>query len=154
MSTGPAPRPWASKKGSKDIECGLLALASSRERLDYIPQPEAFSGVSGDSCMRYVILLIALALLLLPAAAQAAPRQIMSFEAPRELLDDGRRDITLDEIRRFGVSHVRQLIYWKDFAPRPARKRKPRFDASDHRDYPSRTWGRLDRLFAAAEARD
>ena len=103
--------------------------------------------------MRYAILILAV-LMLVPAAAQASPRQIMSFEAPRELLDDGRRDITLDEIKRFGVTHVRQLVYWRDFAPRPARKRKPRFNASDHNAYPSGTWGRLDRLFAAAEARD
>jgi hypothetical protein len=103
--------------------------------------------------MRFAIPILLL-VLALPAAAQASPRQIMSFEAPRELLDDGRRDRTLDEIRRFGVTHVRQLVYWQDFAPRPARKRKPRFDASDHEDYPARTWGRLDRLFAAAAARD
>src|SRR5918998_1798513 len=152
MSTGPAPSPLTFRKRSKDIECGLLALASSRERLDYIPQPGASSRVSGDSYMRFALLIL-IALLLLPAAAQASPRQLMSFEAPRELLDDGRRDATLDEIKRFGVTHVRQLVYWDDFAPRPARKRKPNFDAADHEDYPAGTWGRLDRLFAAAEAR-
>ena len=76
-------------------------------------------------------LLILLCLLALPAAASASPRQVMSFEAPRELLDDGRRDRTLDELQRFGITQVRQLVYWDDFAPRPGRKRKPRFDASD-----------------------
>ena len=45
-------------------------------------------------------ILIALLLVMLaaPAAAQAAPRQAMSFEAPSELLDESRRDITLDHI--------------------------------------------------------
>jgi hypothetical protein len=101
-----------------------------------------------------IAVLIALALLALPAAAQASPRQIMSFEAPRELLDDGRRDATLDEIRAFGVTQVRQLVYWKEFAPRPTRKRIPRgFDGADPDDYPASTWGRLDRLIAAADAR-
>jgi hypothetical protein len=100
-----------------------------------------------------ITLLILLCLLAVPAAAAASPRQVMSFEAPRELLDDGRRDQTLDEIRRFGVTQVRQLVYWKDFAPRPGRKRKPRgFDASDPDEYTK--WGRLDRLMDAAEARE
>jgi hypothetical protein len=103
--------------------------------------------------MRFLTLAL-LALLVLPAAAQASPRQIMSFEAPRELLDDSRRDVTLDEIRAFGISQVRQLIYWRDFAPGPNRRSKPGFDASDPDAYPAGTWDRLDRLFDAAAARD
>jgi Cellulase (glycosyl hydrolase family 5) len=97
-----------------------------------------------------LFLLLALAA---PAAAEASPRQVMSFEAPSELLDDGRRDATLDQIRAFGVTRVRQLVYWKEFAPRPNRRKKPRFDSSDPDDYPARTWGRLDNLLAQAEAR-
>jgi hypothetical protein len=100
-----------------------------------------------------IIIAALLALLALPAGAHASPRQIMAFEAPRELLDDGRRDRTLDEIRAFGVTQVRQLVYWNDFAPRPNAKRKPRFDASDAEAYPPGTWGRLDRLMGAARAR-
>ena len=46
----------------------------------------------------------------------------MTFEAPDELLDDGRRDATLDEIRGFGVTQIRQLVYWQQFAPGPNRK--------------------------------
>jgi hypothetical protein len=101
-----------------------------------------------------VVLITILVLVALPATALASPRQVMSFEAPRELLDAGRRDATLDEIRGFGVTQVRQLVYWKDFAPRPSRRSKPRFDSSDPDDYPADTWGSLDNLFAAAEARD
>src|SRR5687767_5992306 len=69
----------------------------------------------------------------LPAAAPASPRQPVAFEAPRELFQDGSRERTLDEIRDFGVTNVRQLVYWRSFAPRPNRKRKPRggFVASD-----------------------
>ena len=91
-------------------------------------------------------LVLALALgAALPAAAQAAPRQVVAFEAPRELLDFGARDRTLGEIRDFGVTQVRQLVYWRDFAPRPKAKRKPRgFDASDAATYPRDTWTRLD----------
>jgi hypothetical protein len=104
--------------------------------------------------MRTRILTVTLlALLAAPAAAEASPRQTMSFEAPNELLDDTRRDATLDQIRNFGVAQVRQIIYWNSFAPRPNSKRKPRFNASNPDAYPAGTWARLDRLFAAAEAR-
>src|SRR5215211_3235855 len=91
----------------------------------------------------------------LPAAAQASPRQPVAFEAPRELLDYDARDRTLDEIRDFGVTNIRQLVYWRDFAPRPKSKRKPRgrFDAADSTTYPANTWSRLDLLMQAAEAR-
>jgi len=89
------------------------------------------------------------------AAADASPRQPVAFEAPRELLDYEARDRTLDEIRDFGVTNVRQLVYWRDFAPRPKSERKPRgrFDAADSTTYPANTWSRLDLLMQAAEAR-
>jgi hypothetical protein len=91
----------------------------------------------------------------LPAAGQASPRQPVAFEAPRELLSFEERDRTLDEIRDFGVTNVRQLVYWQDFAPRPKSKRKPRgrFKASDPATYPTHTWDRLDLLIQGAEAR-
>jgi hypothetical protein len=93
------------------------------------------------------------ALALVPAAGRANPRQVTTFEAPSELLDDGTRDQTLDEIRGFGVTQIRQLVYWQSFAPKPNAKRKPSFDAANPDAYPAGTWGRLDRLFAAAAAR-
>jgi hypothetical protein len=101
---------------------------------------------------RSLILLVLLALVA-PAAAEASPRQVMSFEAPSELLDDGRRHATLDQIAAFGVTRVRQLVYWRQFAPRPTRRRKPRFDAADPAAYPAGTWGPLDNLLAQTEAR-
>src|SRR5215210_3844831 len=102
-----------------------------------------------------LVLALALAVLAaLPAAATASPRQVVAFEAPRELLDFGERDRTLDEIRDFGVTQVRQLVYWRDFAPRPKAKRKPRgFDAADAATYPRDTWTRLDLLVQGAAAR-
>jgi hypothetical protein len=110
--------------------------------------------------LRNAILPLALALALalavlavVPAAGHANPRQVMTFEAPRELLDDSTRDQTLDEIRDFGVTQVRQLVYWTSYAPSPNAKRKPRFNAADPSAYPAGTWNRLDNLFGAAEAR-
>ena len=61
--------------------------------------------------LRVQITALALAVLL-PAAAEASPRQVVAFEAPRELLSWDDRDRTLDEIRDFGVTQVRQLVYW------------------------------------------
>ena len=103
--------------------------------------------------MRYRLLIIALlGLLAAPAAAQASPRQVMSFEAPAELLDYSRVDATLAEIRAFGVTQVRQLVYWQEFAPRPRSKRKPRhFNAANPASYPAGTWDRLDLLMARAQ---
>ena len=104
--------------------------------------------------MRIRLLIIALlTLLAVPAAAEASPRQVMTFEAPDELFDDGRRDATLDEIKAFGVTQIRQLVYWQQFAPSPTRKTKPSFNAANPDAYPAGTWGRLDRLIAAAQAR-
>jgi hypothetical protein len=102
--------------------------------------------------MRLALVTITL-LVLLAAPAYAAPTQVMSFEAPRELFDDARRDATLDEIRAFGVTQIRQLVYWRTFAPRPNRKTKPRFNASKPDAYPAGTWSRLDNVIAQANAR-
>ena len=66
-----------------------------------------------------LIVISLLCLLAFPAASQASPRQVMSFEAPTELLDYSRVDVTLEEIKSFGVTNVRQLVYWQTFAPRP-----------------------------------
>src|SRR5829696_9478958 len=104
--------------------------------------------------MRRLATLTLLLLAALPAvAADASPRQVMTFEAPRELLDDRTRDVTLDEIRGFAVDRVRQLVYWKEYAPKPRNRKRPSFDAANPDAYPGGTWGRLDRLVDAAGAR-
>ena len=77
----------------------------------------------------------------------------MTFEAPRELLDPGTRDRTLQEIRELGVDRVRVLVYWKDYAPAATSKRRPDFDAADPNAYPAGAWARLDGLFDSAQAR-
>ena len=102
-----------------------------------------------------VLALLALlaAALLAPAAAPASSKQVMTFEAPGELLDDSKREATLDEIQSFGVGRVRALVYWRDFSARPNSKRTPSFDRSDHTAYPDGTFGRLDRLVDSIERR-
>jgi hypothetical protein len=106
--------------------------------------------------LRRQITLLTLALaavVALPASAPASPRQVVAFEAPRELLSWDARDRTLDEIRAFGVTQVRQLVYWRDFAPRAKSRTKPNFDAADPGAYPAGMWDRLDALVAGAQLR-
>ena len=98
------------------------------------------------------LLIALLALLLVPAAALADNDQVMTFEAPGELLD-GRRDATLDEIASFGVRRVRALVYWTDFSASPSSKKVPSFNTADPAAYPAGTWDRLDALVAATQAR-
>jgi hypothetical protein len=98
-----------------------------------------------------VCLMLVLAPLALPAVAAAKPSQVVSFEA-RELLT-ARRDATLDEIAAFGVRRIREQVVWKNYAPRAASARKPRFNAADPNAYPAGVWGPLDALVAGARAR-
>jgi hypothetical protein len=93
------------------------------------------------------------ALAAVPAAGHASASQSMVFEAPGQLLYDQLRPGALDEIQRFGVSNVRQLVYWQSFAPKPNAKRKPSFNASKASAYPAGTWDRLDRLVTDAKTR-
>src|ERR1041384_6077144 len=97
-----------------------------------------------------LIVISLLCLLAFPAASQASPRQVMSFEAPSELLDYSRVDVTLDEIKAFGVTRIRQLVYWQTFAPRPNSKKKPKVDLSNPASY---NWSALDTLMASAKAK-
>ena len=53
-----------------------------------------------------------------PLPRQASSKQVMTFEAPGELLDDSQREATLDEIQAFGVKRVRALVYWREFFAR------------------------------------
>jgi len=104
--------------------------------------------------MRRLTLLLVLLLSWPAATASASPRQIVTFEAPRELLSASSRDATLDQITSFGVTHIRQLVYWRDYAPDPDSKSKPAFDASDPNAYPADKWDNLDGLIAAAKAKN
>jgi hypothetical protein len=101
---------------------------------------------------RLLPILPLLAALAWPALAPASPRQTVTFEAPRELLSASTREATLNQITGFGVNHVRQLVYWRDYAPDPDSKTRPDFDASDPNAYPADKWDNLDGLIAAAKA--
>jgi hypothetical protein len=103
---------------------------------------------------RPLLALLALLALVVPASASASSKQVMTFEAPTQLLDDGAREATLDEIQAFGVSQVRALVYWRDFSARERSRKRPRFDRSDNAAYPAGTWDRLDRLVDSIQRRE
>jgi hypothetical protein len=102
---------------------------------------------------RITLLTLLAAALLAPAGAAASSTQLMTFEAPRELLLDSEREKTLDEIQSLGVSHVRALVTWRTFSARPRSRIKPRFDTANHAAYPAGTWDRLDRLVDSLQRR-
>jgi hypothetical protein len=101
---------------------------------------------------RLLPILTLLAALAVPAGASASSRQVTTFEAPRELLSAATRDATLSRITSLGVTNIRQLVYWRDYAPNPTSATRPAFDASDPNAYPADTWDNLDGLIAAAKA--
>ena len=103
--------------------------------------------------MKRVILILLVALLLPAGAASASSKQVMSFEAPSELLSDAAREPTLDQIQAFGVSQVRALVFWRQFAANPRSKSKPTFDTADPNAYPAGTWDVLDRLVDSLQRR-
>src|ERR1700754_2055090 len=107
---------------------------------------------SAAPLMRRLLLLTLLAVLAIPAEAHASSSQVVTFEAPRELLNAATREQTLNQITSFGITHVRQLVYWQSYAPDPDSATKPAFDASNPDAYPAGTWDNLDALIASAKA--
>lgn len=99
------------------------------------------------------LLLALIVLAVLTPAASASSRQVMTFEAPYELLEPSTREATLDEIQSLGVSHVRALVRWRSFAAQPKRKQKPSFDTADHTAYPAGTWDKVDALIDSLQSR-
>jgi hypothetical protein len=86
-----------------------------------------------------------------PAAASS--RQLMLFEAPRELSSDALRDATFDELQGLGVQSLRMVVYWQAIAPAPDARRKPNFNAADPNAYPSSNWATLDSVVNEARRR-
>lgn len=96
-------------------------------------------------------LLTALALLLaLAVPAQASKSQVVTFEAPRDLLDAAARPAALAELESLGVRALRLQLRWRDVAPDPISRVKPKFDATDPSAY---AWGEYDAVLDAARER-
>ena len=85
------------------------------------------------------------------APAAASHGQALTFEAPRDLLNDQTRPGALAQLDSLGVKALRIVLYWRDVAPSPTSAHRPSFDATD----PSRYgWGQYDALINAASQRN
>ena len=94
---------------------------------------------------------VVLGALLSATGAQASTTQQLVFDAPRDLLAEDARPAALDELQSLGVKSLRVLLYWKQVAPKPEARAKPRgLDLSDPASY---DWGQYDGLMNAARER-
>lgn len=94
-----------------------------------------------------------LALLAAGAAAlpaRAARDQVLTFEAPRDLLDPATRDGAFADIAALGARSLRVILYWRDVAPSADAERKPAFDATDPAGY---DWSKYDPILDQARQR-
>lgn len=104
--------------------------------------------------MRKFPLLAALAAtLVLPSAAPAAPHMGVSIMDDQLLLDEPSETVLERHMARFrslGVDRLRVSAFWDQIAPRPGRRRKPRFDAAYSGDGTKYRFQALDRVVRAA----
>ena len=87
----------------------------------------------------------------MPAAALATHGETVFFEAPGNLLDVSppQRAHAFEQLESLGVHALRVVLYWRDVAPKPNHRRRPRFDQANPAAY---HWGYYDQLIDAASA--
>lgn len=95
------------------------------------------------------------AALLAPAAASAARGQLTMMEDSTQLLTQGddARNFALDQFKALGTDVVKVRVEWRDYAPDPASRQKPSFDATDSAAYPAGVWDQLDKAVQGIVAR-
>lgn len=92
--------------------------------------------------------LAACVLLVAATSASAARNQLTILQDDPSLLDEDRRDATLDEWKSLGVDIVKLRLNWRDISPdeRPA-------DPSDPAAYKASEWARYDAAIRGAQER-
>jgi hypothetical protein len=117
--------------------------------------PRARAARRSSTTLASLLAVLAGALWLMPAQADASRSQFTIFQAPRELRSDDAalRARTLDEIQALGANWIRVVLYWRDVAPRAASRHAPHFDATDPADYPANAWTPYDRIVGEARQR-
>ncbi|MBA3301213.1 MAG: cellulase family glycosylhydrolase, partial [Thermoleophilaceae bacterium] len=102
-----------------------------------------------------MLLLACLPALVGPGSALAANDAEVSIMDDQLLLGSTQFqvDSSMDQFKALGVDRLRVSAFWGSHAPAPSSKVKPAFNASDHSD-PAYNWADLDRVVAAAVARD
>lgn len=88
--------------------------------------------------------------LLLAAPASANRSQVLTFEAPRDLMNPAVRPAAMQEMDSLGVRALRVILTWSLVAPSPGSAQQPRVDLTNPSSY---KWGEYDRLMEAARAR-
>ena len=97
--------------------------------------------------------------LALASPAPASRTQLSVFQDDRLLVhsDPATRNAALDEIASLGADVVHSVVVWRELAPSPAAKRRPRSftstRATDPAAYRASGWARYDALVAGAAAR-
>lgn len=95
--------------------------------------------------------LLSCALAALPATAPAKTGQLVTFEAPRELVyEPALRAEAFSTLESLGVRSLRIVLYWKTVAPRPRSRLRPAFDPTDPAGY---AWGGYDAAIDGARQR-
>lgn len=82
-----------------------------------------------------VTLLAVIALLVAVPSASAGQGQMVTFEAPRDLLNANHRASAFNQLDSLGVRSLRIVLYWKDVAPQPLSRVRPAFDATNPAAY-------------------
>jgi hypothetical protein len=81
-------------------------------------------------------------------AALASHSEMTYFEAPADLLNPHTRPGTLAQLQTLGVKALRVELYWRQVAPSPSSRNRPKVDLTDPTKY---HWGQYDLLMAAAQ---
>jgi hypothetical protein len=104
---------------------------------------------------RALFTVVATAALVLPGTAIAGVDQESIIQDDHLLLARGAdvRNRTLDDIRTLGADTIRALVHWRNVAPKPNAKRRPKFDATDPAAYPATKWDPYDDLVRGATSR-
>ena len=100
--------------------------------------------------LRRALPVTVLAALLAAVPAHARPSQEVTFEAPRDLLVDSKRDAAFTELGSLGVRALRVVLYWKDVAPEPDSRVEPKFDETDPGGY---DWSKYQPVLDGAKQR-
>jgi hypothetical protein len=99
---------------------------------------------------RLLPLTLLAALLLAVPAAHASSTQEVTFEAPRDLFEPAQRDTAFNEIDSLGAHALRIVLYWRDVAPQPDSRIKPKLDMTDPANY---DWSKYQPILDEAKAR-
>jgi hypothetical protein len=111
---------------------------------------------AGRVASETLVLIAALAVLVLPTAAEASRTQRTMVEDTAQLLasDPDTRARTLDELKGLGVQVIKVRVSWRDIAPDGDSEARPEgFDAADHTAYPEAGWAPYDALVRDAAQR-